>query len=311
MTIYLDIIFLENLCMNYIILFATGLIIKNKVKHIKLIISSILGAIYALISLLPFFKMYTNIVFKILVSILMVYIAYTPTNVKELSKRLVLFYLTSFAFGGCAFALLYFIKPEEVFMVNGVYIGTYPIKIALLGGLVGFCLIVNAFKFIKNKINKNDIYCFIEIEFLNRKVTMKSLIDTGNMLKDPITRMPVIVVQKDKLDDILPKEILENIDNIIGGGSNNVFNIIENTEFINRFRLVPFSSLGMQHGLLLGFKPDSVRIQYNEEIKLIKNVIIGIYEKKIGKNNTYTALTGLDTITEEEFSDEYFEYIKN
>lgn len=311
MTIYLDVIFLENLCMNYIILFATALILKNKIKYYRLIISSTLGGIYAIISLFNAFQMYTSLFFKILISIIMVYIAYNPNSIKELIKRIMLFYLTSFAFGGCAFALLYFIKPQEIFLKNGLYIGTYPIKIALLGGLIGFCLIVNTFKLIKNRINKKDIYCYIEIEFNNKKVSMKSLIDTGNMLKDPITGMPVIVVQKDILKDILPNEILENISNIIGNDSCSIVNILENTEYVNRFKLIPFSSLGVQHGLLLGFKADNVKIKYNEEVRELKKTIIGIYEKKLSKNNIYTALIGLDTITEEDFENEYLKYVKS
>ena len=40
MTIYLDVVLLENLCMNYIILFATSYIMKIKTKQWRLIISS-------------------------------------------------------------------------------------------------------------------------------------------------------------------------------------------------------------------------------------------------------------------------------
>ena len=310
MTIYLDIIFLENLCMNYIILFATAIILKNRPKHLRIIISSILGSIYAIMSIFEIFEIYKGIGFKILISVLMVYIAYNPTSFKELLKRLMLFYLTSFAFGGCAFALLYFIKPEDIFMRNGVYIGTYPIKIALLGGLVGFCLIVNTFKIIKNKINKKDLYCYVEIEFNGKKVEMKSLIDTGNMLKDPISGMPVIVVQSELLEGVIPKEVLEQVDNIIDGKNLNVFSDIENSKFINRFRLIPFSSLGVQHGLIAGFKVEKINIEYNGEIKTIKDIVIGIYGKKLSKNNAYNALIGLDTIEEEESRNEYFEYSK-
>ena len=56
MTVYLDIIFCENILMNYIILFATLVIIKikNKRQKIRLIISSIIGSAYAII-------VYTNI----------------------------------------------------------------------------------------------------------------------------------------------------------------------------------------------------------------------------------------------------------
>ena len=51
MTVYLDVVLLENLCMNYIILFATGYLMKSKMKQLRLIVSSsILGGIYAIIA---------------------------------------------------------------------------------------------------------------------------------------------------------------------------------------------------------------------------------------------------------------------
>lgn len=51
---------------------------------------------------------------------------------------------------------------------------------------------------------------------------MNALLDTGNMLKDPITLMPVIVVEKEMLYDFLPKEILNNLEKIIGGDTKEV-----------------------------------------------------------------------------------------
>ena len=47
MTIYLDVVLFENLCMNYIILFATAYILKMKKKNIRLLISSLIGGIYS------------------------------------------------------------------------------------------------------------------------------------------------------------------------------------------------------------------------------------------------------------------------
>lgn len=46
MTIYLDVVFLENICMNGIILLATGLVTKAKCNFIKILIASSLGALY-------------------------------------------------------------------------------------------------------------------------------------------------------------------------------------------------------------------------------------------------------------------------
>lgn len=136
MTIYIDIIFLENLFMNYIILYATGIILKAPIKIIRTFLSSTIGSIYAIISYMSILKISSNIFLKVILSISMVYIAYNPKNIKSFFKELIIFYLTSFTFGGVAFALLYFVSPQNILMENGVLVGTYPIKIVLAGGIV-------------------------------------------------------------------------------------------------------------------------------------------------------------------------------
>ena len=96
-------------------------------------------------------------------------------------------------------------------MKNGVLVGTYPLKIAILGAIVGFTITVIAFNIVKTKLSKKDIYCEIIIYFYNKKVKAKALLDTGNMLRDPITNFPVIIVEKDILKKVLPESILNNI----------------------------------------------------------------------------------------------------
>lgn len=304
MTVYLDIVLIENLCMNYIILFATGYILKAKVKHLRLIISALIGGIYSILAYSEILEIYSNIIMKVILSIVMVYVAYKAKNVKILFKQLIIFYLTSFVFGGCSFALLYFIKPQDILMKDGVLIGTYPLKIALLGGIVGFTITTIAFKVVKHKLSKNDIYCEIEIFLGNNSVKLNAMIDTGNMLKDPITRIPVIVVEKDILYGIIPDKILDNLEKIIGGDVPEYLYEEENVEYISKFRVIPFNSVGKQNGLLLGFKANKVITYINTNEEELENIIIGIYDKKLSKKNKYNALLGLDILEGSE-SNEY------
>ncbi len=116
MTIYIDIILLENLFMNYIILFATGTIVKTPIKIIRTFISSTIGSIYAIISYVSTMEIYSNIILKVILSVTMVYIAFDSKTIKQLFKQLIIFYLTSFTFGGVAFAFLYFVSPENILM---------------------------------------------------------------------------------------------------------------------------------------------------------------------------------------------------
>ena len=307
MTVYLDVVLIENLCMNYIILFATAYILKIKVNPIRIILSALLGGIYAILAYMEILEIYSNIFLKIVLSIAMIYLAFKPKTMKQLIKELIFFYLISFVFGGCAFALLYFIKPQNILIRNGSYVGTYPIKIAILGGIVGFTIMVIALKFIKSKFSKKDIYYKITIWFKENNVTTTAIIDTGNMLKDPITSMPVVIVEKEILKEILPNSILNNLKNIIGGDVPKEIYEDENLEYMTRFRVIPFTSIGKENGMLLGFKADKVTINEDENIETILKVIIGIYDYKLSKKNEYSALIGFDIL---EGSDNN-EYITN
>ena len=215
MTIYIDIILMENLIMNFIILYATGLVLKRKIKNIRLILASLLGAVYSLLAYISTFEIYTNMILKIILSILIVYIAFNAQNTKQIGKDLLLFYLISFVFGGAAFALIYIIKPQDILMKNGLFLGTYPLKTVILGAIIAFVIVITAFKIVKSKFSAKDMYCKIKIKLNEKQIETNAMIDTGNLLKEPITNTPVIFVEHTLLYECIPKEILNNLENII------------------------------------------------------------------------------------------------
>lgn len=228
---------------------------------------------------------------KIALSIIMIYIAFFPKNIKILLKQLILFYLSSFVFGGVAFALLYVIKPQDILIKNGLFIGTYPIKIVVLGAITGMIVIKIAFRFVKGKISKKDMLCHIEI-YMNGKVKqLTAMIDTGNLLQEPITKTPVIVVEAIELEEMLSSVFIKNLSNILVG------NIPEELlEYMPKLKVIPFTSLGKENGMLVGIKPEKVIIKTEEEDVKVESVIIGIYEKNLTKNGLYTALIGLNIL---------------
>lgn len=299
MTIYLDIILCENLLMNYIILFATYVIIKPKTKYpqIRMILSSLLGSIYAIIVYLNILSIYTNLLAKITLSVVMVYIAFAPPNVKQLLKQILIFYLVSFIFGGCTFALIYFLKPENVEMKNGVFVGMYPIRVGLIAGVIAFIITQIAFKINKSKLNNKNTFIEIELYNKNKMTKARALLDSGNMLKEPISQKPVIVVEKTTLSKIIPAEVLDYIEKIVGGDDQEKN---EMQEYLSKIRMVPFMSLGKENGMLIGIRLDKIKIN-TEDIRLEKeNIIAGIYEKKLTKDNKYNALIGLNLLEGEQ-----------
>ena len=120
---------------------------------------------------------------------------------------------------------------------------------------------------------------------------MKTMIDTGNLLKEPISQTDVIIVEKGSLRGIIEDNILDGIDDIIQGkwleSSENIYSY--------KFKVIPFSSLGNENGLLIGFKPDYIRVCDEEEC-IRNDVIVGIYNGKLCKSNLYTSLIGLNIL---------------
>ena len=295
MTLYIDLILLENIVMNYIIILATGMICKVNIKHIRVLLASVFGAIYAILVYIINLEMYANPIIKILVSICMIYIGFNSTNIKLLLKQLLIFYLTSFCFGGAAYYLLHNINPNLIQNVNGVLTGTYPIKIAILGGILGFFIINISFKIIKSKITKKDMIYEVEIFYKEKSSNIKVILDTGNLLTEPITKTPVLIVEAPKLRNVIPGNILNNIDNII---SNYDFEDIDE-EIRARCCVIPFSSIGKNNGIIIGFRPDYIKIYTEEGEEIRKKVIVGIYNNKIAKNGLYSGLIGLNLFNEE------------
>ena len=295
MTIYIDVVFLENLVMNSIILIASGIILKKKLKWIRILLASSLGAIYTIIGYISVLQIYSNLVLKVILSILIIYIAFNPQTVKQLWKDVLIFYLTSFVFGGVAFALIYVVKPQDILMKNGLFLGTYPLKTVLLAAIVAFIIIIAAFAIVKTKFSKKDMFCDVEVELNNKKIKTRAMIDTGNLLKEPITNTPVIVLEHTLLYECVPKEILDNLESILGGELVKIPEEIRN-EYISRLKLIPFASLGKQNGMLVGIKADSLKIIQDEQEKESKNVIVGIYNKSLTKRGEYRALIGIDLV---------------
>lgn len=292
MTIYLDIVLLENILLNYIIILSTAIISKEKINFIRIILSSIIGGLLAIVSYIVEISFFYSIVMKITISVIMMGIAFSKNKIKKFIKILVFFYLVSFTFGGIAFMLLFFINPQNIVIEANRLVGIYPLKVTILAGGIGFVIISIVAQIIKNKMSQNNMICELEIFYKGKIKRIKTMLDTGNLLKEPISNADVVIVEKESLKDFISNDILENINTIIKGKwleSENIYSY--------KLKIIPFSSLGNDNGILIGFKPDYIKI-YSEEEIVRTDVIIGIYNGKLTRNNMYTSLIGLDILNE-------------
>ena len=178
-------------------------------------------------------------------------------------------------------------------MKNGLFLGTYPLKTIFLGSIIAFIIIIAAFTIVKSKITKKDIFCEVEIKLNGKTITTTAMLDTGNLLKEPISNTPVMVVEHTLLYECMPKEILNHLEELLGGDFQNIPEEVRQ-EYSTKLKLIPFSSLGKQNGMLLGIKADGIKIKKEEKEKQEENMMIGIYDKSLTKRGEYRALIGIE-----------------
>ena len=67
-------------------------------------------------------------------------------------------------------------------------------------------------------------------------------------------------------------------------------------QYTSKIRIIPFTSLGKENGILLGLKADYITIELEENSIKIQNIIIGIFNGTLTKTGKYHGLIGLDII---------------
>lgn len=301
MEIYLDIVILENIVINYLILLVTSRFSKNRTSSLRLFLGSVAGAAYlVLMILLPDTKVYATLLSKFLLSVGMVAITFSFRKLSVLLKTLALFYATTFIFAGAAFALMFFSKDWGIIR-NGVLITPLSfidakwseLLLAVAVALIIFRVIRDALqsKFIKEKLLVN-----ISIAMGNKSIELPALVDTGNSLHDPLTKLPVVVVEFSAIKDLLPDDIKSIFEQNNENDLNSVTSTISSSNWFTRFRLIPFKSLGRENGMMIGFRPDYIEIGADEGKKDIRDVIVGIYNRTLSANEQYRALMNPELI---------------
>ncbi|MBZ4644982.1 MAG: hypothetical protein PWR27_640 [Petroclostridium sp.] len=297
--VYVDILFIVNLLINYMLLWTTGKISKKQMSVIRLLIGSLIGAIYAVIMFFPAFKIYYTVIAKIIFSMALIAITFNIEKVKDFFRVLAIFYVVSFTFGGTALGLFYFTNVGAfigAILSNGVIYFTLPWKVLVISSFIAYIIIRITWQVFYKKISKENMFIPLLIMFDNKSICVNALIDTGNSLYDPISNFPVVVVEFQAIKDLLPEDIQKIFNECSENDLSLISKIMSNSVWISRFRLIPFSSLGKENGMLIGFKPDEIEIIEGEHKKDIKDIIVGIYNKRLSKDETYKALLNPEII---------------
>ena len=180
MKIYIDLFFLLNIIMDYIILLGVSIVLKRITTKKRIIVSSIVGGISSLLLFTSINKILLEIITIIIISL----ITFKYKNIKYTIKNIIYIYLVSTLLGGIIYLFISKVKAS----IPLTYLITIIISVEVT------ILYIKEIKKIKNTYNN---YYKVDIYFKDKtKISVVGLLDTGNNLYDPYKKRPIIILTK-------------------------------------------------------------------------------------------------------------------
>ena len=199
MVYYVEYVFAENFLIDFILLYVTGKLLKKIIIYRRLIIASVLGAVYVILTAYIGREFMTYFIVKFSVSVLMIIIAYDSKGIKANIRAVLSFYITSLLMVGIITALYYL--DYDRLTVNAIVFSLF----------VGYAALHFFFREIKSKMEKQSYMRSVTLNINNKSKLLRAYIDTGNELTDPISGKPVIVVSIDSIKHMLGNELYDEI----------------------------------------------------------------------------------------------------
>lgn len=256
MKIYIDLILLLNFGFDFLLLLSVSLILKRNTELYKLLLGAFIGSISVLTLFIKINSMQLFLI-KIIISILMTITSFKYKNIKYTLKNILYLYISSIVLGGA----LYLLNIELTYKNQGIifYKNKMSINFIILVIISPIILYIYT-KECKNLRNNYSNYHKVEIKIRDKIIKCTGFVDTGNKLKDPYKKRPIILMNNNYLDNNLNK-IFVPVHTILGT------NLIE----CIKIQELKIDNTIIKQEVLLGFinkkiKIDGIECLLNNEI---------------------------------------------
>lgn len=259
--IYSDILFLINFSLDYLCLFIAGRLLHRGGRVWRLLLGALAGGFYSFIPYLFEPSVFVSFPLDIFAAILICLIAFEYQSAKSLALTSGTFIVSSALLGGLITAIYSLLGEYS----NGVYSEVSPLSFCLI--CLFSALIALSYGLIcRKKIHTHSAE--LKIYLKNTHIRARLLCDSGNLVTEPFSALPVIVLSSSCLpppyDD--PEGVL----------------------FPLAIRAIPFSTANGK-GCFLGFRPEKIYLLRPARKPKIIEAYVGIDTER----KSYSGYDGL------------------
>ncbi len=281
MTVYVDLLFLLNAVVNYLLLLAAGRLSGEELRRGRLALGAALGGGYAVTLFLPGLGFLAHPLCKGGAAVLMLLLGYGHS--RHLLRVGVVFLAVSAAFGGGIFAIT-LLGGRGLTLRGGVFYSSMDLRLILLSAALCYALITLAL----SRVGKHPPAQLrsAAVTLNGRTVELTALVDTGHTLTDPVSGRAVLVAEGARLAGLFP-----------AGEAPSPQELFHPTEALSaragsalgrRLRLLPYRAVGVSCGLLLAVRSDGVRVGEED----LGDILVALSPTPVSDGGGYSALIG-------------------
>ena len=201
--VYIDLYILVNTSMNLLCLMITASLLHRRVNRLRALLAAVFGGIYAAAILLCGMDGILGFTCDCLAGGVMCAIAFAGKafTVPRFFQCAAVEVLTSMILGGVMTALYALLNrldlPLEILEGDGLSVWMF----ALLSAVAGLFTLRGGRFFGLSGHTKSVV---LEVRLFEKELTLRAMVDSGNLLRDPVSGKSVIVADLDRLIHILP-----------------------------------------------------------------------------------------------------------
>ena len=208
--IYGDVLFIINFSMDFLSLYMVGKLLHIPMKAWRVILGASLGAFYGVLELVLTVGKAVSFLLTALVMLFMCFLAFGKQSLHRFALTVVLFCGVNMLIGGMM--TMAFVKLgayEQYIEIGGsiatVY-GDMPVWLFVVLSSISALATWGIGRIFRAKNALRT--CELRIQFAEKEKEMVGLVDSGNLLSEPLSGTPVIFI-KEKDADFLPSALLE------------------------------------------------------------------------------------------------------
>lgn len=283
MVIYADILFLLNAVIDYLLLLISAKTAGTPLKRIRFGLGAALGGAYAVFVFLPGFSFLNRAFYKVLFCLMMLLIAYGVQ--KMLVKQILVFIALTCALGGGVMAIG--MMDAVDFSLGKAVIYSIPdLKVVILSAALCYALLSLVMPKLMQHTSAESEIRNISFDLFERRIQVSALLDTGNTLTDPVTGYVVPVAEGEVLGVLFPAEFRPEKEDLLDPVHG--MTRLNRGVWKGRFRLLPYRAVGVERGLLLAVKMDSIILDGQKQ----PGTLVALSPTPVSDGGNYRVLTG-------------------